>query len=209
MTAIGVLGAGGQAREVADFSSDVVGFFAVDAIHLAVSTAPEGVRLVDLAAPSRDDLAMPVVAAVGAPGVRAELVKRWRGAWTTAVSSDAYLAHDVRPQKGSMIAPGAVLMAGVQVGRHVLVNAGATVGHDTRLDDFATLAPGVRVGGRCRIGRGAFIGIGATVVQDVSIGEGAVVGAGAVVLSDVAANNVAVGVPAQTIRVADRWLREL
>lgn len=203
----GILGAGGQAREVADFAERPVAFFAVDDRFVADATL-EGVEGAVVALPgSEEQRIVPVVAAVGAPGARRGIVSRWSGSdFARVISPAAYLARDVQLGAGVMIAPTAVLMAGVAVGDHVLVNAGASVGHDSVLRDYATLSPGVRVAGRCDIGSGAFIGIGAMILQGVRVGDGAVIGAGAVVRRDVGPLEVHVGVPARRLRTEGKWL---
>lgn len=53
---------------------------------------------------------------------------------------------------------------------------------------------------RCRIGHDVWIGHGAIVLPGVSVGTGAVIGAGAVVSRDVGPYEIAVGVPARSIR---------
>lgn len=206
----GILGAGGQAREVADFAGRTVAFFAVDAPHVASARQTAGgVPVIELPG-SESHQTLPVVAALGAPGARRAMVSRWSGSeFTRAISSTAYMAGDAAVGVGTMIAPSAVLMAGVVVGDHVLVNAGATIGHDTLIEDYGTVSPGARIAGRCRIGAGAFIGIGAVVTQGVHVGEGAVIGAGAVVRRDVLPFEVHVGVPARLLRTEKEWLRDV
>lgn len=203
----GILGAGGQAREVADFAGMAVAFFAVDAPHIASARqAAVGVPVIELPG-NEGHRTIPVVAALGAPGARRAMVSRWSGTeFTRAISSTAYVAGNARLGKGTMIAPAAVLMTGTAVGEHVLINAGATLGHDTVLEDYGTVSPGARVAGHCHIGAGAFIGIGAIVTQGVRIGEGAVIGAGAVVRHDVDPFEVHVGVPARVLRIEKEWL---
>lgn len=210
LTALGILGAGGQARETAEFVRNAEpAFYAIERPYFRDGQALKGLRLIDLANPSAVERQTPVVAAVGAPGLRRDLVMRWPGDhFMSAISDRAYVAADAEFAAGCMIAPGAVLMTGVVLARHVLVNAGATIGHGTVVDEFATLSPGVRVGGDCRIGRGSFLGIGAVVSNGVNIGEGARVGAGAVVLHDLAPGGVYVGVPVRLVRNEEEWLCE-
>lgn len=207
---LGILGAGGQARETAEFMRNAEpAFFAVERPYFRTGQALNNLRLIDLANPSAVEREGPVVAAVGGPGLRCELVTRWPGEhFMSAISDHAYLAADALLAEGCMIAPGAVLMTGVVLGRHVLVNAGVSIGHGTVVEEFATLSPGVRIGGGCHVGRGSFLGIGAAVSNGVNIGAGARVGAGAVVLHDLEPGGVYVGVPVRLVRYEEEWLRE-
>ena len=209
MRSIGVLGAGGQAREVVDFAPNTeVAFFAVDGPFFASGALVSGVPLVDLAHPSAEERAKPVVAAVGAPGLRSDLVSRWPGGtYASVIAEHVYRSTTATVAAGCIVAPGTVLMVDCVLEQHVLVNAGVTVGHGTVVEEFVTLSPGVHVGGDCRIGRGSFVGIGASVSNGIMVGEGVRVGAGAVVLDDLEPWGVYVGVPARRVRQVEEWLR--
>ena len=52
-----------------------------------------------------------------------------------------------------------------------------------------------------RIGNNAWIGNGVSILMGVSIGKGAIIGAGSVVTKDIPENCIAVGVPAEVIKV--------
>ena len=54
------------------------------------------------------------------------------------------------------------------------------------------------------IKKGAWIGAGASILPGVTIGEYAIVGAGAIVTRDVGDYEVAVGVPAKTVKKLDQ-----
>ncbi|MCB1297487.1 MAG: acetyltransferase [Microthrixaceae bacterium] len=209
MTLIGVLGAGGQAREVADFAPGAeVAFFAVDEPYFSDGARVAGVPLIDLTRASAEERALPVVVAVGAPGLRNDLVSRWPGErYTSVLAEHGYRSPRATIADGCIVAPGATLMADCVLERHVLVNAGATIGHGTVIEAFATLSPGVHVGGDSTIGRGSFIGIGASVANGVTVGEGVRIGAGAVVLNDLEPWGVYVGIPARRVRRVEEWLR--
>lgn len=209
MTSLGVLGAGGQAREIADFSPFPVAYFAVNSAHVPPSRMVAGIRVIDLGSPADVDATVPVVAGVGPPGLRRRLVGQWRGRFTSVVSPLAYVARSARIDQGTIVAPSAVLMSSVHVSAHCLINAGATIGHDTVLGEYATVSPGASIGGMSRIGAGVFIGIGATVSHRVTIGEGTVVGAGAVVVHDLEADSVYAGVPARRLGPGGGWLDHL
>lgn len=202
---IGILGAGGQAREMAEYAGATVAFWAVDRAY-----EPDGVERVDLAEPPADCVGLPVVVGVGAPGLKRRMVAEWPGnRYASIVTPMSRVAQTARVGEGAVIAPFAAIMGGVTIGAHVLVNTAAVVAHDSTVEDFVTISPRVVIGGNCRIEAGAFIGIGATIRDNIRIGQGAVVGAGAVVVSDVAAFEVVVGVPARGIRVAEDWLAEI
>jgi sugar O-acyltransferase (sialic acid O-acetyltransferase NeuD family) len=205
--AIGLLGGGSQADETAEFDpeSDVV-FRAVSADRLA--QAGEG--FIDIATEDPRLLGTPVVAAVGAPGLRRTLVRAWRGTeFASVVSPAASVSPTASVGAGCIVAPGAVITHGAVLGRHVIVNVGASVSHTSVIGDFTTISPGARIAGDCTVGEGSFVGIGAIVSHGVSIVAGTVLGAGAVVVDDIDVAGVYVGVPARRVRTLDDWLYSL
>lgn len=205
---IGLLGGGGQSIELRGYCSASIRFCAVDQEFLA--TVPEEYLPIDIQNPRHEFVSLPVVVAVGAPGVKQQLVVKWPGdRFVGIVAEDATIAEDAEVGKGSVVAPGARVMSRVTLGEHVLVNSNVVVSHETRVGDYSTISPGVAIGGRCSLGEGVFIGIGATVSDGVRIGAGAVVGAGAAVIEDVQPNEVVVGVPARHLRYETEWLRAI
>jgi sugar O-acyltransferase (sialic acid O-acetyltransferase NeuD family) len=201
---IGIVGAGGHAREVAFYHDGEVLFYAVTKDHVV-----DG--LTDVENPSDDHLGTPVVVAVGSPGLRRELVAKWPGDnFTNVISSDSHVDPSVVYGKGLQIAPGAIVMPGVILGDHVVINVGATVSHDVRLSDYVTVSPGVHIGGKVRVGEGAYIGLGALVRDNITIGKGVVLGMGAVVTKDaLEENGVYLGNPARFVRTNEGWLNEI
>lgn len=97
---IGILANGGQAHEIESYLTiETVAF-------RAVSSHQRSVSLVDIAAPPAELPDPPVVAAVGAPGLRRLVVRQWIG----------QRCHTV-------IAPGAELTASAIVGNPVRASA--------------------------------------------------------------------------------------
>lgn len=206
---VGILGAGGQAREVEQYLDDQgikPTFFAVDAEYVGDSPGR-----IDILSPTEFEAVTPVIAAIGAPEVRRQLVKEWKGGeFYTVIANEAYVGESVTIGEGSIIAPRAVLTASIEVGSHVIVNVGATISHDCVIGDFATISPGAHVAGSVELGPGVFVGIGATISNGVKVAEGSVIGAGAVVIKDVVEkNSVVVGVPGGVIRINEGWLSEV
>lgn len=204
---IGLLGSGSQALEAAEYDPAVaVAFYAVPGSYLD----PQRPDVIDLATTDPRLLATPVVAAVGAPGLRRELVTGWAGEnFGSVISPSAWISPSAEIGEGAIVAPGVVVTAGAVIGRHVILNVGASVNHTSRIGDYSTLSPGVRIAGDCEIGAGVFLGIGATVSHGVRIAEGAVVGAGAVVVNDLDEAAVYAGVPVRRLRLLEDWIRRL
>ncbi|MBN9632763.1 MAG: acetyltransferase [Actinobacteria bacterium] len=204
----GLLGNGGQAAEAAEFAlPDRVLFRAVTGGRAGTPDGGGGLQIVDIATSDPDLLSVPVVAALGTPGLRRALVGDWGGdRYRTIVAAGASVSPSADVGDGSIVAPGAVLTAGVRLGRHVIVNVGASVSHGSALGDYATLGPGARVAGDCRIGAGVFVGIGAVISNGVSVASGVVIGAGAVVIDDIDVAGTYVGVPARLSRPREDWL---
>lgn len=203
MSGFGLLGAGGQADEIAEYVLPAVPTFrAVSESYLG----PEG--LVDITTTDPALLGTPVVVAVGGPGLKREFVEAWGGAeFLTVVSDRAWVASTATVGAGSVIAAFAAVSSRAVLGRHVLVNLHASVSHDAVVGAFVTISPGARVAGRSRLGDGVFLGIGAVVSNDVSVAAGTVIGAGAVVVSDITEPGVYAGVPARRLRAQEGWLR--
>lgn len=203
----GLLGAGAQADEVESFAAPAQPRFrAVQSDYLG--SGSEG--LIDIAAPPAEFLTLPVIGAVGGPGLRRELIEAWPGDnYRTVVSSGAWVDPSSRIGAGTMIAPGAVVSVNTSIGDHVLINVSATVSHDTVVGEYSTISPGVHIAGRCVIGAGVFIGIGAIVSDNVSIPRGTVIGAGSLVLRSIETPGVYVGSPASQIDSVGGWLRTL
>lgn len=203
----GLLGAGAQADEIAEFASpEPIAFRAVDREYLR----SDRTDLIDVTDPPAEFTAVPVVGAVGPPGLRRDLILRWPGRqYRTIIAPGTWVAESASVGAGTMIAPSAVVSTSVRLGEHCLVNLGATISHHTVVGDYATISPGVHVAGQCVIGAGVFIGIGAVVTNGVTIADGAIIGAGAVVLDDILDTGVYAGAPARRIGNSEGWLREL
>jgi sugar O-acyltransferase (sialic acid O-acetyltransferase NeuD family) len=207
VTSFGLLGAEGQADETAEYAlPDRPAFRAVSREYLDASRND----LIDITTDDPALRSVPVVAAVGAPGLKRELVAAWGGSvYRTVVSSAAWVSPSAMIGEGCILAPLAAVTSRATLGDHVLINIGASISHDAVVGNFVTISPGSRIGGRVRIGDGVFIGIGATVSSDVVIASGTVIGAGAVVVHDIAEPGVYIGVPARRLRVQEDWLRAI
>jgi sugar O-acyltransferase (sialic acid O-acetyltransferase NeuD family) len=204
----GILGNGGQADEVESFAErNSVEFRAVDRQYVD----PENAHIIDILSPEAYQKKLAVIAAIGAPAVRKQLIEKWSGEkFTSIISESAYIDETVKLGEGSIVAPRAVITTNVEIGRHCLINVAATISHDCKLGEYVTVSPGAHIGGKVVVGEGAFIGIGAIIINGIKIANGAVIGAGAVVTKDIdTENSVFAGVPAKFISQNDGWLSEV
>jgi len=206
---IGILGSGGQADEAESYLPSGVKphFRAVNKEYLSGDKP----FLIDIANPTNNEKATPVLAAVGTPTLRQIMVNQWPGdKYVTIQAQDTYVDTSALVGEGSIIAPGAVITTNVKIGNHNIINVSATISHNSITGNFVTVSPGAHIAGNVVLGDGVFVGIGATISNRVKIAAGSVIGAGAVVLSDIETeNSVVVGVPAKTIRINEGWLNEL
>jgi sugar O-acyltransferase (sialic acid O-acetyltransferase NeuD family) len=204
-----ILGAGGQARVVANIAAlspdcqvvgvadsnpaslgERIGATSVVATYDALPRwAAEGITHIAPAAGAAEERAR-LMALAEAHGLAAAILVHPSAIIDTAVTIGA----------GSVVCAGAILATEVRVGRGCLINTGAIIDHETVIGDFAQVCPGCRVAGRVVIGETAFIGTGACLLPRVKIGAGAQVGAGAVVLDDVPAGVTVVCAAAKAVR---------
>jgi len=206
---IGYIGDGGQSREARSYTGDNIrtGFHALDTKYVDVNNG----MLLDINEVSEDQENTPVIAAIGAPGLKKEMIEKWPGKnFETIISEEAYIDKSVEIGKGSIVAPRAVITTDVIIGEHVLVNIASSISHDSVIGNYVTIGPGAHIAGGVRLEDGVYVGIGAIISNNVSVAEGAVIGAGAVVVKDIKEKYaVVVGTPAKTIRINSGWLREI
>jgi len=206
-----ILGCGGHGRVVLDIllqagQYDPVGF--IDSNTELTGRRIDGLRV--LGSP-KDVLALgaelgvaSAVVAVGDNGARRELADRLESlgfSLINAIHPSANLARNVNIGRNVVVAAGALVGAHCQIGDSVILNTGCIVDHETLIGTATHVCPGARIAGRVVVESGAFVGIGSTVIQSLRIGCEAVIGAGAVVINNVAPMSTVVGVPARETKI--------
>ncbi|MFT5423427.1 MAG: sugar O-acyltransferase (sialic acid O-acetyltransferase NeuD family) [Phycisphaerales bacterium] len=117
----------------------------------------------------------------------------------SVVDPGAVLSANVDLGSGCFVGTNAVLQPRVTIKKYAIINSGAIVEHDCLVGENTHIAPGAVLGGNVKIGSDTLIGLGARVKPGVKIGSGVTVGVGAVVINDIDDGQTVVGVPARAL----------
>lgn len=121
-----------------------------------------------------------------------------------AISPHAIISPTVHLGSGIAVMSGAVINAEATIGDLVIVNTGATIDHDCQISNAVHIAPQCGLAGNVVVGRQSFLGIGCKVIPEMLIGENVILGAGSVVIHHITSNVIAVGTPAQVIKITNK-----
>lgn len=136
---------------------------------------------------SRDFPGAAVFVAVGDNAVREKIYRSLRGHdFPIILDPSAQVAPTADIRHGTFIGPNAVVSAGAELGKFVIVNARAGVGHDCRLGDFSQVCPGASLSGHTVLGEHAFVATNASTAPGVTVGARAKIAAGVPAYADVA-----------------------
>lgn len=204
-----IIGAGGHGRVVLDIllhegRYQVVGF--LDSNESLHGRRIDGVQVlgsIDLLPELKEAGLEGAIVAVGDNGTRRSFCDQAHRVGTeliNAIHPSANIASNVNLGRGVVVAAGALVCAHCQIGDAVILNTGCIVDHETLIGTCCHICPGAKLAGRVTVESAAVIGIGATVVQRVRVGHDAIVGAGTVVLQDVAPMTTVAGVPAREVK---------
>jgi sugar O-acyltransferase (sialic acid O-acetyltransferase NeuD family) len=205
MTRLVLLGTGLQAEELTGVADEVDGV-EVAAYCENLDRSKAGGRLLGKPIVWVDDLpGLGEVQAVTAiTTTRRESYVEQVGAlgisFASLVHPRSVVAGTVELGRDVVVQAGAVVAGHTKVGDHVMVNRGALIGHHVSLGDYSTVQPGAIVAGGSEIGPRAYIGLGARVLERRRVGEGALVGAATLVTKDVEPHTQVVGTPAKVVK---------
>ena len=199
MKAIGIIGAGGHGKVVADiaknFYKEVVFFDDTEKEsclgYKVIGKTEDVIKYID---------EMDFFVAIGDIQHRKTFFDRLlslNAKIATLIHPKAVVSHDVKIGKGSVVAAGAIINPGTEIGTGVIVNTAASVDHDCIIGDFTHIAVGACVAGRVKIGQNVWVGAGAVVINNIELCNGCFIGAGAVVVKDIKDQGQYIGVPAK------------
>ena len=109
--------------------------------------------------------------------------------------------------EGSIIASGAVLTTGSEIGKSSIININSTFGHDSKAGDFFTAAPGVNISGDCKIGNRVYFAPGSVAAQSITICDDVVIGLNSAVIKDITEPGVYVGSPC--VKISNKILKNM
>lgn len=142
--------------------------------------------------------------AIGNASVRSLLVEHLEQAGKyvpVLVHPNAVVAEDAQLGAGTVVVAGAVINPGARIGKGCIINTCASVDHDCTIEDYVHIAVGAHVAGTVAIGHHTWVGAGATVINNVNVCANCMVGAGAVVCEPILEEGTYIGVPARKKRV--------
>jgi acetyltransferase EpsM len=195
-----IIGAGGHGRVVAGILRDMnVSIAGVFDDRIPPGTAWGNSRIVGGLSEVSRLTGLPAIVALGDNYMRRLVSASISFPVPLLAHSRSYIAPTAVVGDGSVICAGVMIIEGVTIGKHCIVNTSASIDHDCHLADFVHVACGATLAGGVVVEEGAFIGAGATVLPGIKIGAWSVVGGGATVIKNVAAGKTVVGTPAVSI----------
>ena len=211
MSSLLILGAGGQAKVVAE-TALATGIFSNiafvddrfngrDALPPVLGWPVLGTLADALRPPIRREFPAALVA-IGHAATRLRWIEQLRAAGyalPSLIHPTASVSPSAQIGPASVVFALAAIQAQAVIGTGAILNTGCSVDHDAKLADGVHICPGARLGGDVQVGPRSWIGIGASVIQQVLIGADVTVGAGAAVIRELADGVTAVGVPARVL----------
>jgi sugar O-acyltransferase (sialic acid O-acetyltransferase NeuD family) len=197
---IAIIGAGGNAREIAGIIRDLGGYnflgFLTDSS--GKHDSPTLGTFDWLHANPVDCLAM----GIGSPQAKLSVGRRLASAfpsieWPVLIHPTAYVGPTCKLERGAIVCVRAVATEHVHVGEFAQLNFACMIGHEAIIGAGCIVNPGAGINGGVEIGEASMIGAGAQIIQYLKVGAHARVGAGAVVTHEVPDGATVKGVPAR------------
>lgn len=209
MKALGIFGASGLAREVADIAGELgyTNIVFIDCSDMKIDTT-SGLSIIHEDEINNLNDSFDYIIGIGDGKIRAKVFNKFPYLnYVNLIHPLAYISirqrQCIKKMKGNIFFPGSCLTNNIKVGNFGIYYLNVTVAHDCIIENFVTISPGASISGNVKISEYGFIGTGATILQGDSlqnklvIGEYAIVGAGSVVTKSVSPFKIVKGVPAR------------
>lgn len=127
---------------------------------------------------------------------RKKIVSKSDSHYPKFIHKSVQLYPSVYVDMGTLVHPGVVLDAEVNIGKFCIINNHATLSHNVTIGDYVHIAIHAAIAGGVTIGEGTLIGAGSIILPGVTIGKWVTIGAGSVVTKDIPDDVIAYGNPA-------------
>jgi sugar O-acyltransferase (sialic acid O-acetyltransferase NeuD family) len=209
---IAILGAGGQAREVAWLIRDInresstyefLGYIVNDVSRMNAHDSSDYLLGDQSWLQSNRHKIDCLAIGIGTPTIRAKIGDTLTNQfpdleWPALIHPRSVVDRETCAiRSGVLICAGAICTTNITFGPFALINFGCTLGHEAQIGTGSVVNPGANISGGVVLEDEVLIGTGAKILQYLRVGANATVGAGAVVIGDVAPGSTVVGVPAK------------
>lgn len=210
MKKLGIFGAGGHAKVVADTAIasgefEVIGFYDDNVTRHGELFYRERCvlgGLQELLADLQDGVLDCGFIAIGNNAVRVRLGERVLQSGhvlATLIDPRAAVSDTAEIDVGTLVVAGAVVNAASKIGRHVIINTGAVIDHDCVLGDGIHIAPHATLCGGVKVGAGSFLGAASTIIPTLSFPADSILGAGSTLIQSATEQGTWVGSPARRL----------
>lgn len=206
---IGIFGASGFSREVADICLEIGYSQIVFIDYNACENDYFGFPLVDETEVKRlVEEGYKFIIGVGDNKLRKKIYNKFPNLkYVNVIHPSATFGNkqlnEVAKKSGNIITAGVRFTNNIILSNFGIYNLNCTIGHDCDIGDFVNVAPGANISGNIFLSEGVYVGTNASIIQGHSInekliiGRNSIIGAGSVVTKSVSNNVIVKGIPAK------------
>lgn len=92
-------------------------------------------------------------------------------------SPSAYISKHSKIGEGTIVMHGAIINAGVFIGKNCIINTNSLIEHDVIIGDHSHISTGAIINGSVLIGKKVFVGSRSIIKNNITIGEKSIIGA--------------------------------
>lgn len=203
---LGIYGSGGAGREVKEIAELINRWTEIVFIDDTVEEGEfKGIKRMPFESFKKEyDISdAEVIIALGEPKYKELLYDKVSSvgySFTNVIHPKAIINVSAELGRGLIIKAGAIISSDAIVKDNVSVEEYAVVGHDTVVECHAQISAFVVIAGHCHIGKKAYIGLSVPIKEGTKIGNNVIIGMGSVVVRDIPDDMIAMGNPARPMR---------